>query len=523
MKGTVMTGFLCFILLTTVAQGTGYVAEKSENLINHPFSFFAIPNQLPSKIDWSSRLPPVGNQGTASSCVSWVVGYELLGFLESKRSDPKRKEKYAYCKADFGLMNDVFGEYIPDASQVYSPGFLYNLHQVIFQKGGCFDGMEFTEAFELFNQYGCPHYEFYPYLKDACNYSVPKKAMQKAEYKPNRLVYNAIPIIAKGKITGEDIANQIKAQLANGRVVMLGIEINDSFQNRLKKDSVWQPVAAKLPAKHAVLCVGYDSQYFKLMNTWGKDFCKNGYFYIAQKSIGQFSNVFLQGFIAEFIPNNLPKPTFSYLAPKNDFVKIGQYVENKSVKYQLMAIDDDSSAIISALSPGQPSGFSFRIRVKETKKIEVRGDAYYFTYDRLTAKPKEAISILFDVIAIPQPPKSSQKETVKKAVKQIDFFLSQVVQTRRTEMTLDSAKKVEQQAFTELNNGNIEKAQELFYKTDNIYPEFRSAYEISNYLRQELQQTPKPTTEDFQRIQQNVQQIDMYKRNKPQDNIKDDY
>lgn len=518
MKGLIMMVFVYFIVLTTTAQeGTGYMPEKRENLANRPFSFFANTDTLPQKIDWSSYLPPVGDQGTASSCVSWVVGYELLGFLQAKNLQAKngKQFKYGVQKTDFEIMNEVFGDFIPDASQVPSPGFLYNLHQTVFEKPECYNGMEFAEAFELFNKYGCPRYEDYPYLKDECSYSVSKKAMQRAFVQPNRLVYNAIPIIKGTTITGEDIANQIKAQLANGRVVLLGIEINNSFRDGLTKDSVWQPVTAKLPAKHAVLCVGYDKTYFKLMNTWGRDFGKNGYFYMTQESIVKSSKVFLQGFIAEFIPNNLPKPTFSNLASKNDFVRIGQYVENKSVKYQLMAIDDDSSAIISALSSGQPNGFSFRIRVKETKKIEVRGEEYYFTYNQLTFKPNEAISISFNAVAI-QPPSPSR--TDKKATG-INVTLSAVVPTRRTETTLDSAKKVQQQAFTALNNGQIEEAQYLFYKTDDVYPEFQSAYEISNYLRQELLQTPpaKLTPDDVQRIQQKVQQIDMFKRNKPDD------
>lgn len=494
-------------LLSSYAQGVGYVEDDTVNLTGKPFSFFTL-EKLPLKVDWAPYMPPVGNQGIQSSCVSWVVGYELLGFLQTKR-----QTKWKVQKSDFSLMNQIFGSDVPDASQVYSSAFIYNLHQLTFGNSDCYNGMEFIEAFSLYNTYGCPRYEDYPYLKDECNYSIPKKVMQKAFYQPNRLVYNAVPI--KQERDKSSIKDQIKSQLANGRIVVLGIQIDMAFDNQLKKDSVWTPDTNRLTAKHAVICVGYDEKHFKLVNSWGRDFGKGGYFYISQESFQTCPQVFKQAFIAEFVPNNLPKPSYTKLASNKESVHIGEYVENKGIKYQLMAIDEDSSAIFSALSPRLSNHFSFRIRWGETKKMEVgehtKKMTYYFSYHQQTNRPKESVGVIFDTITI---------KRKSKIIKSNNFTFSQTINYTRSKFSLDSANKIEERAFFELNKGNLEAAEKLFIDTDNTYPEFRSAYEISNYLRQELRQTPKPTPEDISRIQEKVRLIDMYKRNKPDDNLK---
>ena len=40
------------------------------------------PPNLPSSLDWSNYMPPVGDQGTQGSCTAWAVGYALKTFQE---------------------------------------------------------------------------------------------------------------------------------------------------------------------------------------------------------------------------------------------------------------------------------------------------------------------------------------------------------------------------------------------------------------------------------------------------------
>lgn len=69
---------------------------------------------------------------------------------------------------------------------------------------------------------------------------------------------------------------RIKEQLNDGRPVILGIEVDGTFENY--SNGVWNGCMSKR-FKHAVCIIGYDDKKhtFEIMNSWGNNWGENGF------------------------------------------------------------------------------------------------------------------------------------------------------------------------------------------------------------------------------------------------------
>jgi hypothetical protein len=245
--------------------------------------------QLPASVDISAKMPPVGDQGSESSCASWATAYELRGY-------EARQDLWSFIDPKAA-----------DASHNFSPAFLYN--QV---NGGRDQGSSYVDNFNLMQAKGVALLSEMPY--QAGNYTAtpsPPALRDALNYKIRS--WGSIDLSDPSYIT------TIKGQLAAGNPVAIGIKLYGEFY-ALRTDQTTQRTATgSILSYHAVTLVGYDDRTaaFKLINSWGTIWGAAGYGYI---SYGVFPQLINEAYTA--IDNNSPAPTPSPTptpTPRNPF------------------------------------------------------------------------------------------------------------------------------------------------------------------------------------------------------------
>jgi len=220
-----------------------------------PKGFKSIPKK---KILLGFPIP--GNQGVDASCTAWTIGYGLKTYHE---------------RIEQGNPNLVM-----------SPYFVYN--QLIPITSPCNKGIKFKIALDFLKENGI---------------STLKKFNQKnCKTQPNLFVINEakkfkiedyylIYSILKPKLGNYF---DVKAEIAQGNPVVVGILLdnsfrNDNYGNRAEDRFVWDNPkidCSKNECYHAMLCVGYDDSIsaFKFLNSHGTDFGNDGYVWISYKA-----------------------------------------------------------------------------------------------------------------------------------------------------------------------------------------------------------------------------------------------
>ncbi|WP_026886920.1 C1 family peptidase [Clostridium beijerinckii] len=207
--------------------------------------------QLPAKIDLSSKFPKVSNQGDLGSCVAWATGYA-----------DKTYQECLEWKWGLGTNDHVF-----------SPAYIYNqIHQDDSADGG---GALFSDAFKLLEEQGCTTLSDMPYDGSEYSWQVTPTDEQKA---------NAAKYKAKSwsQLPDGDY-NSIKAQIADGNPVVIGISVYPDFDNLNSDNPIYDQIYGENRGGHAVCVVGYDDskKAVKIINSWGKDWGINGYGWIS--------------------------------------------------------------------------------------------------------------------------------------------------------------------------------------------------------------------------------------------------
>lgn len=158
---TIIIGFVLFTFNTIVAEEFDPSSVRSPGCKPGTFSCGYIPSpkevqdtiplkrdfnsfeDLPSSIDLSSQMPPVGNQGRQNSCVAWATGYAIKSYLlknngQSTSYDPP----FAGGKGNY----------------VFSPAFIYNQ-----QNGGEDKGLYYYKTMEFLKSNGVAPWSSMPY------------------------------------------------------------------------------------------------------------------------------------------------------------------------------------------------------------------------------------------------------------------------------------------------------------------------------------------------------------------------
>lgn len=254
-------------------HGQGLKLASKERLRGIPIADVPYSGtELPSRVDLSGNMPPPGQQGAQNSCVAWSVAYALKSYQE------KIEERW-----DFGGGGQV------DSRRVFSPAFIYNqLNQ------GSDGGASILEAFDLLSSRGAATWAAMPYSES--DYLTRPNASAFEEAKRFRVNFWR-------QVNPADV-KEVKAQLGAGYPVVFGMITDEGFQNA-RSGETWSSHSGKIYGGHAMILVGYDDARgaFKVMNSWGPQWCEGGYGWIAYDFFRQEAN---EAYIAKDAINSSP-------------------------------------------------------------------------------------------------------------------------------------------------------------------------------------------------------------------------
>ncbi|AGX44551.1 C1 family peptidase [Clostridium saccharobutylicum] len=211
--------------------------------------------QLPSQIDLSSKFPKVTDQGSLGSCVTFAIGYADKSYEEG-------------VKLNWRLNTNA---------HLFSPAYIYSqIHLTDDPDGG---GADFSDAFNLLKTQGCTTLADMPY--DGSEYAweitpTDEQIANAAKYKTKS--WGQLP---------DGNYNAIKAQLANGNPVVIGIPVYPDFDNLNASNPIYDKVYGENRGGHALCVVGYDDskKAVKIINSWGTNWGINGYGWISYNLI----------------------------------------------------------------------------------------------------------------------------------------------------------------------------------------------------------------------------------------------
>jgi hypothetical protein len=214
-------------------------------------------NPLPEKVSLEQYAPDRLNQGQQGSCVAWASAYAARSIMETRANGQNPN------------------------SNTFSPAFLYN--QIALEN--C-QGSYLKNAMEVMQERGLAPYRDMPYNENDCSTKPNQMALRKAEdYKITG--YNRLT----GGRNGEDPRSvnmlAIKQNIAQGAPVVIGMMVGGSFMQDMMGKEMWQSTDADRQMSgfggHAMCIIGYDDYKFgrnmggfQIMNSWGKEWGKNG-------------------------------------------------------------------------------------------------------------------------------------------------------------------------------------------------------------------------------------------------------
>jgi len=238
---------------------------------------------VPGKVDLSSQMSPVLNQGQQGSCGAFSLSYAILSYQQ------KLVHNWSYFLSD-GVT--------PDNTHLFSAAFLYNS-----VNGGTDGGSTLTGnlAFEAANGNAT--------LVDTPYNPADFLTQPSATAKQNAMGYR---ITQYARVDPKN-TNAVKAQLAAGNAVYWAMMVDSNFQ-ALTGQQVWKGPIQAGAGGHAMALAGYDDSLgaFIIRNSWGTDWGNNGYGYI---DYGAFAKYTLSAFVIKVadltnpaLPNPLPTP-----------------------------------------------------------------------------------------------------------------------------------------------------------------------------------------------------------------------
>ena len=219
---------------------------------------------LPTAADLSTYAPPVGNQGSQSSCTAWAVAY--LKNIQEKRER---------------------GWSLDTPAHLMSPAFIYNqLNQ------GTDRGIYIHKALELTQAQGIAPLSIMPWHPlDYLTQPTPAVLSEAHQYRIAE--WSRIPLHrTNGVIQRAEWMREFKLHLHNLTPLVIAIAVySDIYLNDYNR--VYDHDLGPNLGHHAVLVVGYDDRRaaFKFLNSWGAEYGENGYgwvsYALAQKVISQ--------------------------------------------------------------------------------------------------------------------------------------------------------------------------------------------------------------------------------------------
>jgi parallel beta-helix repeat protein len=231
--------------------------------------------QLPSSVDHSAFLPPVGNQGTENSSHAWALAYYYRTYQEGRAR----------------------GWSLTDPNHQLSPGFLYN------QVAPFNEGTSFAELLPLLANGGCATLADFPYDPKDFTTWPPYAAFH------NGLRFRIENSFFLGDGLTAGVIDTIRVVLAQGELVVLqvpvfkpGINTRGLFERLSPTNSTYAMPADEdvyAGGYQALTVVGYDDTAFggnggfKVVNSWGVGWGDSGFAWVSYEFIQAFaSNIY---------------------------------------------------------------------------------------------------------------------------------------------------------------------------------------------------------------------------------------
>jgi len=232
-----------------------YKLKKDTGVQDHPIHVFAEHQTLHAikQVDLESGFPPCYDQGELGSCTANAIcgAYEFDQLKQGEKLqdfEPSRLMLY-YEERDLeGTVNEDAGAEIKDGVKI------------ICTKGVC------SEA-------------SWPYKPDQFNVK-PTDACYLEATKHHGITYKRLS--AGGLFRG---LSQLKQCLVSGFPFVFGMQVYAAMESEEVAQTGMVPMPQpneECMGGHAVCCVGFDdnTKLFKVRNSWGPSWGKNGYFYI---------------------------------------------------------------------------------------------------------------------------------------------------------------------------------------------------------------------------------------------------
>jgi hypothetical protein len=239
---------------------------------------------LPSKVDISGNMPPVGNQGQYGTCVAWAVGYGHKTYMEAVENN----------RTTADLSNTAYQ---------FSPKYLFWAIPSGSKNDDC-NGTGFQPAYDVMLSKGIAQESVVPYtdLGD-CSGSTTSAWDNNAD---DYLIENYREIDVD-KAT-------IKQYLAQGRAVVFGAKLGDDFMNWNSSSILYSDTYgySGQHAYHAMILTGYDDSKgtngaFRVLNSWGTGWGDNGYIWVDQNFfVGSGGDFAFCAFVAQNAANTAP-------------------------------------------------------------------------------------------------------------------------------------------------------------------------------------------------------------------------
>lgn len=271
---------------------TGLIPATQEELNKIPLATAPVgTGDLPTSVDLTNYLPPVGHQGTQQSCVGWASAYALKSFQEKVELK---------------------------TTTLFSPSFIYNQRSNNVRDGG----MSIIEALNIISDQGAATLQDMPYV--VTDFVSPPSPSAKENAKPFR-------IEGWRKVNILDI-KEVKAQINANYPVIIAASTDEGFKaaNRgAGGQFIWKSPGGNHTGYHAMLVVGYDNAMnaFKVLNSWGDAWGNNGYCWI---DYTYFPKVVTEGYIAK---DAVTPTTNTNVTPNNNTVINNNAVIDNPIQY----------------------------------------------------------------------------------------------------------------------------------------------------------------------------------------------